>query len=106
MCPLADIVIPGHHFGQVTESVPGADAFVLMTLGLLAFLFGGFTVAAFILWRRERHPTPDKRLLMELEEEEEREHSRPPSQPARAGPEEEAGGTAQPWERPADWWRK
>lgn len=99
MSPLADIVIPGHHFGQVSESVPGADAFVLVTLGLLAFLFGGFTVAAFVLWRREQHPTPDKRLLMELEEEE--------SHPVSTAPEEkqEPQVQARAWEKPADWWK-
>ncbi|MDB6117118.1 MAG: hypothetical protein JWO08_899, partial [Verrucomicrobiaceae bacterium] len=91
MNALADVVIPGHHFGQVTESAPGSDAFVLITLSLLAFLFGAFAVAAIVLWHRERRPAPHRKLLMEIEEDE-----APPDAQA-AGREEK--DSRQPWEQ-------
>ncbi len=98
---LADIVMPGHHFGQQTEQVAGSDAFVLMTLGFLSFLFGAFVVAGYVLWRRQAHPEPHRRLLMEMEHADE-EAAEPHA--AATGPEEEP--PARPWEREADWWRK
>ncbi len=94
----ADIVLPGHHFGQVTEPVAGSDAFVLTTLGFLGFLFGAFTVAAIVLWRRQAHPEPHRRLLMELEEEQQQDPETTPQ--ATNAPDEPQ---AQPWERWADW---
>ena len=95
---LADVVIPGHHFGQVSEPVPGADAFVLMTLAILAFLFGAFTAAAVVLWRRKHRPSPHRRLLMELEDEGDQ-------LPSTKGSSDDES-PAQPWERKADWWKK
>ncbi len=67
---LADIIIPGHHFGLKAESAPGSEAFVVMTLGFLVFLFIGFGIGAYVLWRRERHPAPlprDRPLVAPLE---------------------------------------
>ena len=96
---LADVIIPDQHFGLVSEVAPGSEAFVLFTLGLLAFLFGAFTAAAYVLWRREKHPAPHRRLLMELDED----HPLPP--PKTAGHDDESGAQ-QPWERKADWWKQ
>ena len=93
---LADIVLPDHHFGQVTELAAGSEAFVLMTLGFLGFLFGAFVAAGIVLWRRQTHPEPHRRLLMEMEQQDS-------AQQASTA----AGGDAgQPWEREADWWKK
>ena len=97
---LADVIIPGHYFGQVTEPAPGSDAFVLVTLGLLAFLFGAFSIAALVLWHRGQRPSPHRRLLMEMEEEQ---SPSPASETRAAGPEHEA--PRQPWEQRADWWK-
>ena len=94
---LADIVIPGHHFGITTEPAPGSDAFVLMTLGFLVFLFIAFGVGGYILWRRSQHPAPHLKLLMELEEE--------ATQQPLAKTELNAPDS-RPWEQDADWWKK
>ena len=99
---LADVVIPGHHFGQVSDPVPGSDAFVLVTLSLLAFLFGAFTAAAVVLWRRENRPSPHRRLLMELEEQGSK--LPPPPEPMTKSGEDDASPRS--WERRADWWKK
>ncbi len=94
---LADIVIPGHHFGITSEPAPGSDAFVLMTLSFLVFLFIGFALGGYILWRRSQHPAPHLKLLMELEDEEATEQL-PKTEPAEPEPKT--------WEREADWWKK
>lgn len=96
---LADITIPGHHFGLKAESAPGSEAFVVMTLGFLVFLFIGFGVGAYVLWRRERHPAPHRKLLMELADEASQE--RTTSREAKA-----PNPDANPWERDADWWKQ
>ncbi|MDB6137504.1 MAG: hypothetical protein JWO94_576 [Verrucomicrobiaceae bacterium] len=98
---LADIVIPGHHFGQVTEQAPGSEAFVLVTLVVLAFLFGSFIVAALVLWHRGRRPAPHRQLLMEMEEEE---AGPPPPKPKAIGNEDKI--RRHPWEQQADWWKE
>ena len=95
---LADIVIPGHHFVIKSESAPGSDAFVLMTLGFLAFLFIGFSIAGYILWRRSHDPEPHNRLLMELEKDQAAEH-------LTTGKDEDPTLKPKPWERDADWWK-
>ena len=74
------------------------DWFVLATLGFLFFLLGCFATWAWVLWRRSHRPKPHMKLLMELEEEQERDRTshtqRTPAEPK------------EPWERPADWWKK
>lgn len=100
---LADVVIPGH-FGQATESAPGSDAFVLITLSLLAFLFGAFTVAAIVLWHRERRPAPHRQLLMEMEAQEAL--PEPPFDPKTQAAVGEEDIPHHPWEQKADWWKK
>ena len=99
----ADILLPGHHFGMVTEPVAGSDAFVLTTLGFLGFLFGAFTVAAIVLWRRQAHPEPHRRLLMELEDQQQDQQTTPREATNAPGVDDEP--QAQPWERKADWWK-
>ena len=94
---MADIVIPGHQFGQGIESAPGSEAFVLFTLGILAFLFGAFTAAGIVLWYRGKRPLPHRQLLMDIDEEE-------TLQPPKSSFEEES--PAEPWSRSADWWKK
>lgn len=96
---LADITIPGHHFGLKAESAPGSEAFVVMTLGFLVFLFVGFGIGAYVLWRRERHPAPHRKLLMELAEESSEERLAA-NEPRKPEPD------AKPWERDADWWKQ
>ncbi|MDZ4287160.1 MAG: hypothetical protein U0984_04335 [Prosthecobacter sp.] len=82
-------------FGHHVEDTAAMDWFVLATLGFLFFLLGCFATWAWLLWRRSHRPTPQVKLLMELEEEERQtETKRPPAEPA------------EPWERPADWWKK
>lgn len=93
---LADMVIPGKNFGITSEKNGAGDAFVLMTLGFLFFLFGAFAFAGWCLWRRKMQPDPHVRLLMEMEQVEE-ESALPGTEPV---PETQA------WEQPADWWKK
>ena len=92
---LADMVIPGKSFGITSEKTGAGDAFVLMTLGFLFFLFGVFAFAAWRFWKRETKPEPHVQLLMELEQDEEE----PTTSKAEPQPE------AQAWEQPADWWK-
>jgi hypothetical protein len=96
---LADMSMPGHDFGIKSESAPGSEAFVIMTLGFLVFLFIGFAIGGYVLWRRERHPEPHRQLLKELEDEETAEQlaTSEPTEPKPA---------PKPWEREADWWKK
>lgn len=96
---LADIIIPGHQFGITSERSEAAEAFVLMTVGFLVFLFIGFAIGGYVLWRRERHPSPESQLLMELEDEEDAER-------LAAGETKDPKPDPKPWEREADWWKK
>jgi hypothetical protein len=99
MKALADIVPAGQSFGQMTERVAGLDEFVLTTLCFLGFLFGAFVAAAIVLWRRQAHPEPHRRLLMEMDEE----NDRPQTTIASGGDDEPPPRS---WEREADWWKK
>lgn len=94
---LADVVIPGHHFGMNSDEAPGSTAFVLMTLGFLVFLFIGFAIGAWVLWRREQSPPPHVKLLQEMSDEAEVDRlvAGEKSEPARDA-----------WERDPDWWRR
>ena len=96
---LADIVLRDHPFGQGTEPAAGSDAFVLMTLGFLGFLFGAVVAAGIVLWRRQTRPEPHRRLLMEMEQQDS-------AQQASATTGGDAESARQPWEREADWWKK
>lgn len=93
---LADMVIPGKNFGITSEKNGAGDAFVLMTLGFLFFLFGAFAFAGWCLWRRETQPEPHVQLLMEMEQADEE----PLVPGSESVPEPKA------WEQPADWWKK
>lgn len=99
---LADIVLPGHHFGEVTERAAGSDAFVLMTLGFLGFLFGAFVAAAIVLWRRQSHPEPHRQLLIEMEKQ--TDDNKPETATTAGSPEDTPA--SKPWEREPDWWKK
>lgn len=92
---LADMVIPGKNFGITSEKTGAGDAFVLMTLGFLFFLFGVFAFAAWGFWKRETKPEPHVQLLMELEQDE----AEPVAPKVEPLPETKA------WEQPADWWK-
>jgi hypothetical protein len=91
---------PGSAPGIPHQWVEASDWFVLFTLGTLLFLVGVFAVWAWLIWRRTTRPEPHVRLLMELEDEEKRAKRQP-----HASSEEEED-TLEPWERPADWWKK
>ncbi|MFO1482024.1 MAG: hypothetical protein U1F71_01555 [Verrucomicrobiaceae bacterium] len=80
------------------EWVNASDWFVIFTLGTLLFLLGAFAAWAWILWRRSSRPQPHIRLLMELDDEMERDRHAAASH---AAPEPRA-----PWEQPADWWKQ
>jgi hypothetical protein len=80
------------------EWAQASDWFVLFTLGTLLFLLGAFAMWAWLIWRRTTKPEPHVKLLMELEEEAERE-TRPTA--SREEPEPKA-----PWEQSPDWWKK
>lgn len=80
------------------EWAAASDWFVLFTLGTLLFLLAAFAAWAWLIWRRTTKPAPHVRLLMELEDESEREkHTTPRPDDAK---------TADPWEKSADWWKK
>jgi hypothetical protein len=85
--------------GAYAENTAAMDFFVLATLGCLFFLLGCFATWAWLLWRRSRRPKPHVKLLMELEAQDA--HEPRPNQ-SRA----QAGEAKEPWERPADWWKK
>lgn len=80
------------------EWAQASDWFVIFTLGTLLFLLGAFAMWAWLIWRRTTKPEPHVKLLMELEEEAEREARTPAS---REEPEPKA-----PWEQSPDWWKK
>jgi hypothetical protein len=96
---LADMSMPGHNFAIKSESAPGSEAFVLMTIGFLAFLFVGFAISGYVLWRRESRPEPHRQLLMELEDEANTER-------LAKGESKEREPDSKPWERDGDWWKK
>jgi len=86
-----------------TQKIPrewaeASDCFVLFTLGTLLFLLGAFAMWAWLLWRRTTKPEPHVRLLMELEDETEREKH--------AAPHADDTEPTTPWEKSADWWKK
>ena len=97
---LADIIIPGQHFGISSERSAAAEAFVMMTLGILFVLLALFGLAAWVLWRRYKYPEPHRQLLIELEAE-----SAPRTQP-KTTPDEEPKSELKSWEREADWWKQ
>lgn len=82
-----------------SEWVAASDWFVIFTLGTLLFLVSAFALWAWLVWRRATHPEPHVRLLMEMAEEDTRAR-REAHAPARETEQ------AEPWERPADWWKK
>jgi hypothetical protein len=89
----------------VAEMVPNpaAEMFVLFTLATLFFILGAFATWMWLIWRRTNNPPPHVRLIMELQdEEEERQQIREKA----AAPGEDEQTPPQPWERPADWWRR
>lgn len=82
-----------------------------MTLGFLVFLFLGFCLGGYVLWRRERDPEPHRKLLMELEDEEaagsegkDKDATDEPQTEPR--PRREGKPPAKSWERDGDWWKK
>ncbi len=79
------------------EWVEASDWFVIFTLGTLFVLLSSFAVWAWILWRRSSRPAPHVRLIMDIDEEIEKqpEVTQPPT-PSHSLPA---------WERPADWWK-
>lgn len=92
---LADMGIPGKNFGIRSEATGAGDAFVLMTLGFLFFLFAAFAYAAWYFWKRETCPEPHVLLLMELEGDE------PSDAPTSESPVE----GIKEWEQSPDWWK-
>jgi hypothetical protein len=82
--------------GAYAQSTAAMDWFVLATLGFLFFLLGCFATWALVIWRRGRRPQPHVKLLMELDEPE-----APPIERQSRGSD-----APEPWERPADWWKK
>jgi hypothetical protein len=95
---LAEVIPSSQTFGLQAESAPGSEAFVLLTLGILGFLFASFVFAGYVLWRRETKPAPHTQLLMELESEETAEKLL-----QKAGRDE---AEPKPWERDSDWWKR
>jgi len=80
------------------EWAEASDWFVIITLATLFFLLGSFAAWAWMIWRRTTKPAPHVRLLMELEDDQERERL------AATGhdiPKDSAS-----WERSPDWWKK
>lgn len=97
--PLAFLVRPEGGTAKIQrEWFEASDWAVLFTLGTLFFLMGAFAMWAWIIWRRSTKPEPHIQLLMELEDDAEREQSR---HATRDEPESKA-----PWEQAADWWKK
>jgi len=97
--PLAFLARPEGGTAKISRAwLEASDWAVLFTLGTLFFLLGAFAMWAWILWRRSTKPEPHMKLLMELEDEAEREQRRAA---AREEPEPKA-----PWEQSADWWKK
>ena len=103
---LADMTIPGHQFGIRSETAPGSEAFVVLTLGFLTFLFIGFAVGGYVLWLRERHPKPHCQLLMELEAEADEDETSSPAPPPVSQDRKPAKPKPKAWERDGDWWKE
>lgn len=80
------------------EWAEASDWFVIFTMATLFFLLGAFVTWAWVIWRRSTKPEPHVRLLMELEDEKERE-----KHAATASEEPESRA---PWEKSADWWKR
>ena len=78
--------------------VAASDWFVIFTLGTLLFLVSAFALWAWLIWRRGTRPRPHVRLLMEMAAEDSRAR-RETHAPVRETEQ------AEPWERPADWWK-
>ncbi|MCB1228318.1 MAG: hypothetical protein KDK99_21105 [Verrucomicrobiales bacterium] len=73
--------------------------FMTIFFVMLAFLFGcGWTI-----WRRTTRPHPHHQLLMELADEDSS-TSAPEVKTVGSGPN--SAPEAEPWEKPADWWRE
>ncbi len=94
--------------GAAGGIVPASNAFVITTLAVLIFTLGCFMLWFWLIWRKKKQP--HLRLLIELHEKSEGSGSpgrRDPlpqtAEVSEAGEKEEQ---SQPWERPADWWRK
>jgi hypothetical protein len=97
--PLAFLARPEGGTAKISrEWLEASDWAVLFTLGTLFFLLGAFAMWAWIIWRRSTKPEPHVKLLMELEEEAEREKH--------ATTMSEEPETQAPWEQSADWWKK
>lgn len=97
--PLAFLARPEGGTAKIPrEWLEASDWAVLFTLGTLFFLLGAFAMWAWIIWRRSTRPAPHVKLLMELQDEAEREQHRATT---REEPESKA-----PWELSADWWKK
>lgn len=84
------------HAGDTTAM----DWFVIATLCFFFFLLGCFATAAWVIWRRTTRPAPHIRLLMELEEAEEKAEVSPASESGIQNP------TQPSWEKEPDWWRR
>lgn len=102
---LANVALSGQEFGIRSQAAPGSEAFVASTLGFLVFLFIGFAIGGWVLWRREQHPEPHRQLLMELEAEED-DKAELPEQPSTAKDRRPSKPPPKPWEREGDWWKR
>ena len=96
---LADIIIPGHHFGISSERSAAAEAFVMMTVGFLFVVLLFLGIAGWVLWRRYKHPEPHRQLLIELDDEEAEKAA------TKSIPKKDHKPEPKSWEREADWWK-
>jgi hypothetical protein len=92
--PLA--ALRGEGFGiEDGQATSAADGAALVMLGVVFFVVGLIGVFAWTMKRRAHRPDPTLEFLSRLgEEPKESDAGEPPS------------GTAESWERPADWWKK
>ena len=84
--------------GAHTADTAAMDVFVLFTLCTLFFLLGCLATAAWQIWRRTTRPQPHERLLQELAETD--------ADTLLRGGERTDEKAAEPWTKPADWWRQ
>lgn len=96
---LADITIPGQHFGVASERSDAVEAFVIFTLGTLFGVFLMFALAGWVLWRRQKHPEPHRQLLIALEDD-------APQEPLATSDNAPPKPEPKPWERSGDWWKQ
>ncbi len=90
--------------GQPLAPSEASDLFVILHLCCLFFLLGCIATSAWIIWRRNYRPPPHLQLVMELHyDEDDQEEASPSPQSTSSSKESPA---PEPWEKPADWWKK